>query len=302
MNIADNPKYKRINDDIAAGRFYESLQHVMSTTKRMVIAKRFDEVFEVLHHFAMIYMDAGEHNQSIELMKEYINIAKRSNVVLGTANEEHFLSFYNATVAAVNKAMESCAGPSVEEAFSQVSNILDLAVDMMESPKLYLCLGKHCIDCNQLLLAQKYLVHGQDVELLFSALKKWEPHVKEHERGLLYLRCILVLLAIGDFSSAKCMMLMLDLDVENAEVLPLPLQLAYILTELCEQPDYQLFKVTCKTYRPVIDADPNLPRLMRKFRGRLFPDIHDPTDPYYVDPSMAGMSDNPMASLLKSLM
>ncbi|GBE62444.1 hypothetical protein, conserved [Babesia ovata] len=302
MGIADNPKYRRINDDIAAGRFYDSLQHVLSASQRAVIAKRYSEAFELLHHFAEVYIRAGEYAQSLELMKEYMNIATNSGIEFTEANIDQVISFFCTVKESLSSAQEPLAGPLAKDAILTKSvAIADSALEINPHPKLSLCLGKHHMDEGQLTDAQTYLIQAQDMEALFKLLDYWGSLVQEHERPFVFLRCILIQLATGDFSSAKCLLLMLNQDFESSNTVPIPLQMAYIFTELFENPDYLLYKVACKVYKPVIDADPNFPRLVHHVRERLFPGHEDPSDPYQVDPTLPQGTGNPFASLLSSL-
>ncbi|CDR98072.1 hypothetical protein, conserved [Babesia bigemina] len=292
MGIADNPKYRRINDDIAAGRFYDSLQHVLSASQRAVIAKRYSEALEVLHHFAEVYIRAGEYAQSLELMKEYMKIASKSDIEFTEANIDQVKSFFCTVKDSLSCAQEPLSGPLAKDAILEKSlAIADSALELNPHPKLQLCIGQHHWDEGQLSEAQGYLIQGQDIEVLSKFLESWASIVQEHERPFVYLRCILIQLATGDDATAKCLLLMLNQDFESSDTL------AYIFTELCENPDYLLYKVACKVYRPIIDADPNFPRLVHHLRERLFPGHHDPTDPFQYDPSSWDVQPSPATAM-----
>lgn len=303
MGIADNPKYRRINQDIAAGRFYESLQHVMSSSQRAASGKRYMEAYELLQHYASVYAAAGEHAQSLELMDEYISIARTAEQPFSDTNVDHFISVFNSIVEALESASGEISGPlDRESVLSKTFKIMEKAIELSKSPKLYLCLGKYHMDRHQLSQAQKYLAHAQDVELLFSVVSTWAAHVQEHEKPMVYLRCVLIQLASGDFSGAKCLLLMLNADFENPDELPLPLQMAHILTEMCDQPDYQLFKLVCKTYKPIVDADTIFPRLIYHLSEHLFPGQYDPNNPIFENLNVVDNANNPIAAMLRAFM
>ncbi|GFE55433.1 hypothetical protein BaOVIS_028370 [Babesia ovis] len=301
MSIGDNPKYRRINEDIAAGRFYDSLQHVLSASKRAVIGNKYEEALGVLHHFAEVYIRAKEYAQCLELMNEYISIAKQRNVNLSEENVSQVNSFFKAMTSAMSSINEEPSGPlTKDKIIAGTLAIMESALELIPDKSLYMALGEYYWHEGELSVAQKYLVHTQDIEVISRMLEEWESHVEEHERPFIYLRCILIQLALGDTSGAKCLLLMMNQDFESGESVPLPLQLAYIFTELCDEPDYQLFKVTCKVYKPIIDADPNFPRLVYHLRQKLFPGHNDPSDPYNMDPCAPPGAANPLAALLNS--
>ncbi|EDO05759.2 uncharacterized protein BBOV_IV001620 [Babesia bovis T2Bo] len=301
MDIDSNPKYRRINQDIAEGRFYDSLQHVLSASKRAIISKKYYEAFYVLRHFAGVYIGVKEYAQSLELMKEYINIAKQGSISLTTEHVEQINTFFNAVTTALS--VEEPSGPLTKEKIVEGAlAIMEDALELIPDKTLYKTLGQYYINERDLAVAQRYLVHTQDVEAIYDMLEKWCSHVEEHERGFIYLRCILIQLALGDSTSAKCLLLMLNLDFESGEGVPLPIQLAHILTEICEEPDFQLFKVTCKVYKTIIEADPNFIRLILAIRQRIFPGHNDPTDPFNINASPSPMEGNPFAALLGPFM
>ncbi|GIX65181.1 uncharacterized protein BcabD6B2_46160 [Babesia caballi] len=315
MDVEGNPKYRRIFEDVTAGRYYESFQHVMSVTKRSVplpppatmrravVGKRYNEAFALLHHVAVVYIGAGEYSQALELMNEYISIAKKADVPFTADNIGHVISFFRAITAGIATMGDSAAGPlSKSEILERTEAIVDDALERNPSVELNLCVGQYFMAERRLSDAQKFVASAQDPDLLFKVADEWAAAVEEHEKPFVFLRCVLIQLATGRFDDAKCILLMLNQDFEDADLVPLPLQLAYIFTELCDSPDYQLYKLACKVYKPIIDADINFPRLIHHFRQLLFPGNIDPTDPYQVDPTAPQTPTNPFAALMRPFM
>lgn len=191
---------------------------------------------------------AGEHAQSLELMDEYISIARTAEQPFSDTNVDHFISVFNSIVEALESASGEISGPlDRESVLSKTFKIMEKAIELSKSPKLYLCLGKYHMDRHQLSQAQKYLAHAQDVELLFSVVSTWAAHVQEHEKPMVYLRCVLIQLASGDFSGAKCLLLMLNADFEN------PDEVGGILTRMTLFSSLYRFKWHTSSLRCVIN-------------------------------------------------
>ncbi|ORM42300.1 uncharacterized protein BXIN_1549 [Babesia sp. Xinjiang] len=151
-------------------------------------------------------------------MKEYLSIAKNPDVPFTDEHVSQVVSFFDAIIAALSSISDSASGPLTrDKILEETLSLMESALERNPHKMLYMALGQYYWREGKLTDAQKHLVYTQDVEVIFKMLEDWASSVQEHEKPLVYLRCVLIQLAIGDFSGSKCLLLMLNQDFETGE-------------------------------------------------------------------------------------
>ncbi|EKX72683.1 conserved hypothetical protein [Theileria equi strain WA] len=278
MDSSIDKKLCRIDSEISGNKCYESMQHILSLVKRNLLRNKYKESLEILYNYASIFIEKKEFILAGELMDEYAKVADKGKL------------FCNIKV--INNIISIFESPWTSAAFSSTSNdqkmddysvtmllyikFMNRAISFSKSethphgnPLFHKSIGRYYIHEKDYVKAQGNLVYSQDVELLLSMINEWKKHASEDEHDFFYLRAILMLVACGDICNAKCFIYLLDVNLEDPEV-PLPIQLAHLLTEACDPPDEKLFEKICHVYQPILDLDPEYKALVKTIRDSYF--------------------------------
>uniref|UniRef100_A0A3B0MZD1 Uncharacterized protein n=1 Tax=Theileria annulata TaxID=5874 RepID=A0A3B0MZD1_THEAN len=278
----------RIDSEIKEKKFYESMQHILTLIKRLAMRKKYEESLEILYKYSLTYLDEKEYILAGELMDEYTKICESYNIPLNSNILNQLITVFQFPYSHIplNTTNNTNTANSIDK--SKLEEIMVLYVKYMNrailysksegepngSPALHRVLGEYYFHVKQYNKAQSNLIYSQDVELLLKVINEWKAESDEDDGDFFYLRAVLMLLAAGDVCNAKCFLYLLDYDLEDAE-LPLPIQFGNVLSESCENGDFELFKDACETYKDLIELDKEYTQLLNRIKSNYFKDDQD---------------------------
>ncbi|SOV25107.1 conserved protein, unknown function [Plasmodium sp. DRC-Itaito] len=254
-------KEKLAKEKIEKGLHYEAHQLVKSIINRKLQKNQIGNCISIIFYFSLKFANAEQYVLLCDLMFQCC-------VILTQHDIEFNLEYANKII----EIFQKCPPNSTEEKYKFMNKSI-LWSKTEENVYGYLefhkVIGYAYFEDKQYSLAHNHFIYLDDNDILYETICLWRKEAYPSECHFFVLRTILCLLVLDKFDQALNLINMFETNLNRQDV-PLPIQLAYLITSSCIYKSLALYEDVKYKYRLILNYDPDFQKYINIIDAAVF--------------------------------
>lgn len=264
-NIADQKdivsQKKLIVIKIAERKFYEA-HHILKTMiNRYMKKKDLTKSMKIIFFYCPQFAKQNEFAFVCDLMITCLNILT-----------EHRVKFTEPCAQKIIEIFNLCSCKSLDDKYKFMNKAIIWSKNETQ-PVGYIpfhkAVGYAYLNDENYQLAHNHFIYTDDSNVLYEALNAWKNEGYPSEAPYFVLRSVLSLIVLKKFRIAFEIINKFETNLDRKDV-PLPIQLAYLITAACVHNSAPLYEDVKYRYRLILSFDPEFQNFIKEIDAQIF--------------------------------
>ncbi|KAI4836886.1 hypothetical protein MKS88_004693 [Plasmodium brasilianum] len=238
---------KLAKEKIEKGEHYEAHQLIKSIINKKLLKKDFTGCIHVIFYFCPKFAKAEQYVLLCDLMYQCCIILIQNELPFN-------MDFANKII----EIFEKCPPNSTDEKYKFMNKSITWSTNddhIFGYAGFHKAIGNSYVDDKKFALAHNHYIYLDDNEILYNVITMWRKEGYPSEFDFFVLRTTLCLIVLDKFRQALDLINKFETNLNRQDV-PLPVQVAYLITCSCIYNSEALYDDVKYRYRLILSYDP----------------------------------------------
>ncbi|KJP86742.1 hypothetical protein AK88_03655 [Plasmodium fragile] len=241
-------KEKLAKEKIENGQHYEAHQLIKSLINRKLQKNQVSSSMSIIFYFSQKMAKAKQYVLLCDLMCQCCTILTQYNIEFSEEYAKKIIAIFNL-----------CPANSTEEKYKFMNKCIIWSTnddDIFGYLDFHKAIAYAYFEDKKYSLAHNHFVYLEDNEILYKIICLWQKEAYPSECHFFILRTTLCLLVLDKFEQALDLINKFEPNLDRKDV-PLPIQIAYLITCSCIYRSVPLYEDVKYKYRLILNYDPD---------------------------------------------